>query len=111
MSLSFLLLISLVRGVFANKQRHFVPSNYPTIVHPSQVTLLKSRHAGLFVGHTDLKNNVAKGEIIGEVVNVSNGEILQEITAPETGFLFTIREHPLVYPGAPVARIARKDMD
>jgi hypothetical protein len=33
------------------------------------------------------------------------------VTAPETGFLFTLREHPLVYPGSPLARIAIKETD
>ena len=37
-----------------------------------------------------------------------DGEVLQEVVALESGFLFTIREHPLVYPGAPLARIAKK---
>jgi predicted deacylase len=40
-----------------------------------------------------------------------NGEILQEITAPRNGFLFTLREHPLIYPGDLLARIALKEMD
>ena len=85
-------------------------TNYPDIIHPSQVTLLKSDYAGLFIRHADLKNNTAKGEIIGEVVNATSGEILQKVIAPENGFLFTIREHPIVYPGATLGRIARKNM-
>lgn len=84
---------------------------YPAIVHPSQVVMLRSKHAGLFVGYADLKDNTAKGELIGKVVNAADGEVLQEITAPESGLLFTIREHPLVYPGSPLARIARKSME
>ena len=84
---------------------------HPIIVHPSQVILLQSRHAGLFVGYTDLKNDAVKGEMIGKVVNTLDGEVLQEVRAPESGFLFTVREHPLVYPNAPLARIALKDMD
>ena len=83
----------------------------PIIIHPSQGVLLQSEHAGLFVGHTDIKKTIAKGELIGKVVGATNGEILQEVTAPESGFLFTVREHPLVYPNAPLARIALKDMD
>ena len=81
----------------------------PVIAHPSQVALPQSRYAGLFVGHSDLKKNVAKGEVIGEVLSATDGEVLQEVTAPESGFLFTVREHPLVYPGAPLARIALRD--
>ena len=86
-------------------------NNYPIIIHPSQVFLLQAEHAGLFVGHTDLGSNICKGEKIGEVLHVTDGKVLQEITAPETGLLFTIREHPIVYPGAPLARIARQNMD
>lgn len=97
-------------GVLISTKSQF-KVDYPIIVHPSQVILLKSRYAGLFVGHADLKNNVAKEEVIGEVVNAANGEILEEVTAPESGRLFTIRKHPLVYPGAPLARIARKNLD
>ena len=82
----------------------------PVIAHPSEVALLQSEYAGVFVGHCDLKTNIAKGEMIGEVVSVTDGEILQEVTAPKSGLLFTLREHPLVYPGAPLARIALKEM-
>lgn len=83
----------------------------PVIAHPSEVALLQSEYAGLFVGHSDLKKIVAKGEVIGEVVSATDGEVVQEVTAPESGFLFTLREHPLVYPGAPLARIALKEMN
>jgi predicted deacylase len=41
------------------------------------------------------------------VVDAQNGQTLQEVTAVESGFLFTIREHPLVYPGALLGRIAK----
>ena len=84
--------------------------NYPIIVRPSQVVLIQSKHAGLFVGRTKIKNNVSKGDIIGEIVGASNGEILQDVIAPDSGFLFTMRKFPLVYPGAPLARIAQKNI-
>ena len=83
------------------------PVNHPIIVQPSQVIQVHSKHAGLFIGHTDIKKNITKGEVIGEVVNAKNGLLLQEVTAAESGFLFTVREHPLVYPGALLGRIAK----
>ena len=45
--------------------------------------------------------------VIGEVVDAANGRTLQEVIAVESGFLFTLREHPLVYPSALLGRIAR----
>ena len=83
------------------------PVNHPIITHPSQVIPIHSKHAGLFIGHTDIKKNTTKGEIIGEVVNAKNGKTLQEVAAVESGFLFTVRKHPLVYPGALLGRIAK----
>ena len=54
---------------------------------------------------------MSKGDIIGKVVDAMNGKILKEIIAPDNGFLFTLREHPIVYPGDLLARIALKEMD
>ena len=87
------------------------PVEHPLMVQPSQVALLQSAHAGLFVGHTKLRQHVRKGDTLGEVIDPADGGLLQKVTAPETGFLFTLREHPLVYPGSPLARIAIKETD
>ena len=83
------------------------PIAHPKIVHSSQVISIHSNHAGLFVAHTDIKKNIKKGEVIGEVIDAANGRTLQEVIAVESGFLFTLREHPLVYPSALLGRIAR----
>ena len=85
--------------------------NYPIVIQPSQVVILQSGFPGLFIANTDIKTNVSKGDIIGKVVDAMNGKILKEIIAPNNGFLFTLREHPLVYPGDLLARIALKEMD
>ena len=85
--------------------------NYPIVIQPSQVVILQSDFPGLFIANTDIKTNVSKGDIIGKVVDAMNGKILKEIIAPDNGFLFTLREHPLVYPGDLLARIALKEMD
>ena len=85
--------------------------NYPIVIQPSQVVILQSDFPGLFIANTDIKTNVSKGDIIGKVVDAMNGKILKEIIAPDNGFLFTLREHPIVYPGDLLARIALKEMD
>jgi predicted deacylase len=81
--------------------------NHPIIAHPSQVISIHSEHAGLFIGHTDIKKNTTKGEVLGEIVHAKHGKTLQEVTATENGFLFTVREHPLVYPNSLLYRIAK----
>ncbi len=84
-----------------------IPVNYPIIVQPSQVIPVHSKNAGFFIRHTDIKKQINRGELIGKVVNPKNDQTLQEVTASESGFLFTIREHPLVYPGSLLCRIAK----
>ena len=45
----------------------------------------------------------------GRIVDVMNNKVLQEVNAPHYGMLFTIREFPMVYEGALLARILIKD--
>ena len=47
-----------------------------------------------------------KGERIGKLIDPIEGSILKEILSPCSGLLFTIREHPMVHKGSPLARIA-----
>ena len=48
---------------------------------------------------------IRQGEKIGEIVDVINGTVKQEIFAHKSGLIFTLREYPLVYEGALLARI------
>ena len=84
----------------------------PRLVRPAEVTLLSSRHAGLFTSHIDRPGtSVRSGQKIGEITDPLSGSILEEIIVGSAGFLFTLRKHPLVYPGAPLARIAQESED
>ena len=47
-----------------------------------------------------------EGEKIGKLIDPIEGSILKEIVSPCSGLLFTIREHPLVHKGSPLARMA-----
>ncbi len=79
------------------------------LVNPQQVTLVQAKHSGLFLAKARLGDTVAKGDAIGEIVDPVRGELLEEATAPAAGLLFTLREHPLTYQGAPLCRIALED--
>ena len=46
-----------------------------------------------------------KGDLIGTIVNPLSGETIDEITAPVDGWLFTIREYPVVNEGSLMGRI------
>ena len=50
---------------------------------------------------------VKKGEKIGEIISPLNGKLLSEIMAEEAGWLFTIREYPVVDEGSLLGRILK----
>ena len=52
---------------------------------------------------------VKKGETVGYIFHPLRGEILDYVTAGKSGFLFTIREYPLVVEGSLLERILAKE--
>jgi len=64
--------------------------------------------AGIFVPEAGHWTMLEKGDKVGDVVNPLTGEILSEITTPEKGILFTIREYPVVDEGSLVGRLLKR---
>ncbi len=77
----------------------------PIISQGDCVSFVNAAESGVFI--TDVKNNIVvdKGEEIGKIVSSLTGEVLQVVTAPAHGLLFTIRAYPIVYQGSLLARI------
>ena len=46
--------------------------------------------------------------MVGRIVNPLTGDVLAEITTPERGILFTIREYPVVDEGSLVGRLLKR---
>lgn len=78
----------------------------PRLLHPHQVALVSAKQSGLFVGRAAPGRHVAEDEKLGEIIDPVSGTVLQEVLSPANGLLFTFRELPLTYAGAPLARIA-----
>ena len=78
----------------------------PQVVYPRGVAQASAQHSGLFVSRVALGQRVKQNEIIGQIVNPVKGEILEEVTAPGNGLLFTLREQPAVHTGALLVRVA-----
>ena len=83
----------------------------PLLVNPKQVALVQASHSGLFVSSVSLGDSVNKGDRLGKIIDVVQGKILETVTFPASGVLFTLREQPVTYQGAPLARIALKETD
>ena len=82
------------------------PVKEPYLVQPEQVKMVQAHHSGLFIKKVEVGNFLEQGERIGKLIDPIAGNILKEIVSPCSGLLFTIREHPLVHKGSPLARIA-----
>lgn len=78
----------------------------PIIANPGDVSAIHATRSGLFVREdTELGVYIKKGFKIGKIVSPLTGDILEEIIAPKDGYLLTLRDHPVVYKGAIMARV------
>lgn len=77
----------------------------PIVSVADEVSFVNAEASGVFL--TEVKNNIVvdEGEEIGSIASPLTGEILQSVTAPTHGLLFTIRAYPVVYQGSLLARI------
>jgi len=77
----------------------------PTISTDGEVSFVNADVAGVFVPSVEHRLRVEKGQAIGQIIDCGEGTVLQELVAPTSGLLFTLREYPVVYPGSLIARV------
>ena len=94
------------QGVLASLPSDIPPMPAPQVVYPRGVAQATAKHSGLFAGRVALGQPVREDEVIGHILDPVAGEVLQEVTAPGKGRLFTLREQPAVHSGALLARVA-----
>lgn len=78
---------------------------------PDQVVFLNSACPGIFIKEMAHGAHVEKGDRIGQVVDPLQGAVRCEVRAPHRGWLFTIREYPVVEEGSLIARIQKEVQD
>lgn len=80
----------------------------PLVLHNDDIAFVRAAEAGFFI--RDVRNNsvIQKGDRIGRIIDPLTGMDLEEIVAECGGHLFTLREHPLTYPGILLARIIKE---
>ena len=74
----------------------------------SDVCYLNAPCSGVFIKQKNHGSSVKKGEKIGSIINPLTGKLLSEIAAEESGWLFTIREYPIVDEGSLLGRILKR---
>ncbi|MGN0479388.1 MAG: M14 family metallopeptidase [Hominenteromicrobium sp.] len=76
---------------------------------PDEVAFLNAPVSGIFVKTLSHGAFVREGDEIGRIVDPLQGVLLCRVTAPAGGWLFTIREYPVVDQGSLLARILRRE--
>ena len=94
------------QGVLASLPPEIPPMPTSQVVYPRGVAQAIAKHSGLFAAQVTLGQPVSENEIIGHILDPVAGEVLQKVTAPGKGRLFTLREQPAVHSGALLARVA-----
>ena len=77
--------------------------------NPEDVSYLNAKVSGIFLPSVKHWEELKKGEQIGLIVDPLTGTILDEVTAPVDGILFTIRDYPVVGEGSLMGRLLRKE--
>ncbi len=75
---------------------------------PDDVIFLNAPSSGIFIKTSEHGAILEEGDEVGIIVNPLSGEVLSRLTSPGKGWLFTIREYPVVDQGSLIARILRK---
>ncbi|MBO5292820.1 MAG: succinylglutamate desuccinylase/aspartoacylase family protein [Lachnospiraceae bacterium] len=74
------------------------------------VCFLNASSSGIFLKNRNHGAMLKKDDLIGTIVNPLSGEVIDEIKSPADGWLFTIREYPVVSEGSLMGRVLRKEV-
>ena len=74
------------------------------------VWYLNAPVAGVFVPEVRHWEKLKEGDLIGNILDPLKGEVLAEILSPINGYLFTIREYPIVDAGSLIGRLLREEI-
>ena len=92
------------KGKVSNVKKPMISKN------PEDVSYLNASASGLFVPEVRHGAFVSKKDLIGRIVDPLCGKILDEVTAPQGGMLFTIRDYPIVDEGSLMGRILNEEV-
>lgn len=77
----------------------------PIISTEGEVNFITAKESGIFVPAINSCGDIHMGDHIGDIIEPIEGRIIQHIESPVDGIVFTLRENPVVYKGALLARV------
>ena len=101
----------LIEGIFNLMTELEVWDDAPVNVRNSivstegQVSFISATGSGIFVSSINSMGTIGMGTHIGDIIEPITGKVIQRIESPTDGIIFSLREHPVVYKGALIARV------
>lgn len=101
----------LIEGIFNLMTELEVWDDAPVNVRNSivstegQVSFISAAGSGIFVSSINFMGTIGMGTHIGDIIEPITGKVIQRIESPTDGIIFSLREHPVVYKGALIARV------
>ena len=101
----------LIEGIFNLMTELEVWDDAPVNVRNSivstegQVSFISAARSGIFVSSINSMGTIGMGTHIGDIIEPITGKVIQRIESPTDGIIFSLREHPVVYKGALIARV------
>lgn len=101
----------LIEGIFNLMTELGVWDDAPVNVRNSivstegQVSFISAAGSGIFVSSINSMGTIGMGTHIGDIIEPITGKVIQRIESPTDGIIFSLREHPVVYKGALIARV------
>lgn len=81
------------------------PDYNSQVIHESDLTDVKAPVSGLFYRLKTAREDVRKGELLARIIHPIEGNILEEIYAPDTGVVFFAHNQPLTLQDATLYKI------
>lgn len=81
----------------------------PRLANIRNVEYINADASGVLVPQVAIGTDVLIDTLVGHIIDPITGWIKSEVRAPVSGYLFTLRAHPIVYIGSLIARIIRPD--
>ena len=79
--------------------------SHPIVSTDGNVSIVYSDASGIYIPAIKHWAGITKGDHIGDILNPLTGTVEQQIFAPCSGIVFTLREYPVVYEGSLLVRI------
>ena len=77
----------------------------PVVSRDGKVGFVNAKASGIFIPCARFWEPIREGAHLGDIISPLTGEVLEKVLSPISGMIFTLREYPVVYEGALLARV------